>query len=134
MGKQWQQSRSLKAKFLIFPEGQQLPADPDCDAADFQTVDSAIQLPQDTSLVQLLKPGVSNFDFLSVCHPSPGPSRQVSPSPRRPVLRGPAPSREATVAVSPPFLIPAVNLVYTLSESEQFSLPFYYASVIGSVG
>jgi hypothetical protein len=54
----------FKARFLILSEGQQLPTDPDYEAADFQTVQVVTQLPPD-ALVQP-KAGISNFDFVPV--------------------------------------------------------------------
>jgi hypothetical protein len=54
-----------KAKLLVLPGGQQLPADPDYNASDFYTLSGTTLLPPDTP-AQGLQPGISNFDFLAV--------------------------------------------------------------------
>jgi len=54
-----------KAKFLVLPNEQQLPADPDYEAAGFHTLVATTLLPPDTP-GQGLQPGLSNLEFMPV--------------------------------------------------------------------
>jgi len=51
-----------KARFLVLPDGQQLPADPDYGGSGVNVIGASILLPPDAP-VQGLQPGISNFDF-----------------------------------------------------------------------
>lgn len=54
-----------KARFLVLPDGQQLPAGPDYEGAGFHTLGATTLLPPDTPS-QGLQPGISNLQLMPV--------------------------------------------------------------------